>query len=69
MCYNVSNSCGFQRVPNLESKKEEIYSSQTADKLYIKQIEYCRVGFNPPIKSICYGYMVGQDPPYKLLCQ
>ncbi|MDO9961912.1 hypothetical protein Q7456_00865, partial [Glaesserella parasuis] len=26
----------------------------------------CRVGFNPPIKSICYGYMVGQDPPYKL---
>ncbi|WP_040979038.1 hypothetical protein, partial [Glaesserella parasuis] len=22
---------------------------------------------NPPIKSICYGYMVGQDPPYKLL--
>ncbi|MFK5211314.1 hypothetical protein, partial [Glaesserella parasuis] len=27
----------------------------------------CRVGFNPPIKSICYGYMVGQDPPYKLL--
>ncbi|MDP0452944.1 hypothetical protein Q7Y12_11730, partial [Glaesserella parasuis] len=24
-------------------------------------------GFNPPIKSICYGYMVGQDPPYKLL--
>ncbi|MFW9292604.1 hypothetical protein ACN9OF_01965, partial [Glaesserella parasuis] len=24
------------------------------------------VGFNPPIKSICYGYMVGQDPPYKL---
>ncbi|MDP0275996.1 hypothetical protein Q7292_11055, partial [Glaesserella parasuis] len=25
-----------------------------------------RVGFNPPIKSICYGYMVGQDPPYKL---
>ncbi|WP_232744949.1 hypothetical protein, partial [Glaesserella parasuis] len=26
-----------------------------------------RVGFNPPIKSICYGYMVGQDPPYKLL--
>ncbi|MDO9761656.1 hypothetical protein Q7541_11655, partial [Glaesserella parasuis] len=20
-----------------------------------------------PIKSICYGYMVGQDPPYKLL--
>ncbi|MDP0111631.1 hypothetical protein Q7336_07450, partial [Glaesserella parasuis] len=20
----------------------------------------------PPIKSICYGYMVGQDPPYKL---
>ncbi|MDP0040029.1 hypothetical protein Q7372_10050, partial [Glaesserella parasuis] len=27
----------------------------------------CRVGFNPPIKSICYGYMVGQDPPYKLI--
>ncbi|MFX0585079.1 hypothetical protein ACOARR_06765, partial [Glaesserella parasuis] len=37
------------------------------DKPYIRWIEYCRVGFNPPIKSICYGYMVGQDPPYKLL--
>ncbi|WP_214645188.1 hypothetical protein, partial [Glaesserella parasuis] len=34
---------------------------------YIRWIEYCRVGFNPPIKSICYGYMVGQDPPYKLI--
>ncbi|MDO9940397.1 hypothetical protein Q7440_11235, partial [Glaesserella parasuis] len=35
-------------------------------KPYIRWIEYCRVGFNPPIKSICYGYMVGQDSPYKL---